>query len=91
MGLRYRGAGGLANPGFSGPRPVKRNMRIRVDRKCALPRRDGGKFGVHWFSERVRGVCDACDEVLRCKGRDVAELGVTLEAIERDARRPSRG
>ena len=36
--LWSRGAGGLASPGFSGTRPVKRNMRTWVDRKRALPR-----------------------------------------------------
>ena len=38
VGLRPRGASGLASPCFSGTRPVKRNMRIRIDRKPALSR-----------------------------------------------------
>ena len=57
VGLRSRGAGGLASLGFSGTRPVKRSMRIRVDRKCALPRRDGGKLCLRWVPERVGCVC----------------------------------
>ena len=36
--LRFGGAGGLASPCSSGTRPVEKNMRIRVDRKPALPR-----------------------------------------------------
>ena len=36
--LRSRGADGLASPGFSGTRPVKRNVRILVDRTCGLAR-----------------------------------------------------
>ena len=34
VGLRPRSASGLASPGFSGTRPVKRSMRSRVDCKC---------------------------------------------------------
>ena len=58
VGSQPRDAGGLASPGFSGTRPVQRNMKTCVDRKCVVPVRWGSKHCLHW-GLRASGVC-AC-------------------------------
>ena len=54
-GMRSRGAGGLASPGFSKTHFVKRNIRIRVERELALPQSAVGELCLRWVSERVGG------------------------------------
>ena len=44
VGSRFRGAGGLASPGYSGARPVKRNTETCVARNCVAPARWGVNF-----------------------------------------------
>ena len=54
---RSRGAGGLASPGFSGTRPVKRNTKTCVGHKCVALVRWGSKLCLRRVSERVGFVC----------------------------------
>ena len=53
VGSRFRGAGGLASPGYSGTRLVKRNTKTCVDRKCVAPVRWGSKLCLRCVSERM--------------------------------------
>ena len=48
VGSRSRDAGGLASPGFSGTRPVKRNMKTWADLKFVAQVRWGSKLCLCW-------------------------------------------